>query len=266
MNNISAIYKIQSKLKPERFYIGSAVNTKERWKSHKTGLRGNKHSNSRLQNHYNKYGESDLEFTILLGCDKEDLIKHEQFFIDTLNPWFNICKTAGSTHGIGPSKKCIAILKAKLTGIPLKEEHKKRISESHLGIYHTEETKLKLRKQRLGKKLSEEHKRKISLGGIGRIPSEETRKKLSQSNLGHKVSEETKRKISFKNKGLKISEETKRKLSLRMKGRKLSEETKKKISESKMGQKSWNKGLNFSEDTKRKMSEAAKLRWSKRVA
>ncbi len=31
INNISGVYKIQSKIKPERIYIGSSVNINSRW-------------------------------------------------------------------------------------------------------------------------------------------------------------------------------------------------------------------------------------------
>lgn len=97
---LSCIYKIQSIIKPERCYIGSAICSPKRWNLHLHKLRTNKHENSKLQNHYNKYGESDLQFSILVGCDKEDLIKQEQFFIDIYNPYFNICKKAGSSLGL----------------------------------------------------------------------------------------------------------------------------------------------------------------------
>jgi len=96
---ISGIYKIQSQIKPERIYIGSAIDINHRWKMHINDLRKNKHGSIKLQRHFSKYGEVDLQFSILLGCDKEDLIKTEQYFIDSYNPFFNICKTAGSWLG-----------------------------------------------------------------------------------------------------------------------------------------------------------------------
>ena len=65
MNLSSGIYKIESKIKPERIYIGSSVNIIARWKNHLYELRKNKHRNNKLQNHYNKYGESDLLFSIM---------------------------------------------------------------------------------------------------------------------------------------------------------------------------------------------------------
>jgi group I intron endonuclease len=96
---ISGIYQIQSKIKPERIYIGGAVNIQKRWWSHLSTLRNNKHENSKLQNHFNKYGESDLQFSILLGCEKEDLIRVEQYFLDSYNPFFNILKIACLSTG-----------------------------------------------------------------------------------------------------------------------------------------------------------------------
>jgi len=97
---ISGIYKIQSVIKPERCYIGSAVDVNRRKRDHFEKLRNNDHVNKKLQSHYNKYSESDLLFSILLGCEKEDLIKHEQFFIDSYKPWFNVRIIAESNLGL----------------------------------------------------------------------------------------------------------------------------------------------------------------------
>lgn len=95
----SGVYQIQSKSKPERIYIGSGVIIQRRWWEHLRHLRKGDHSNSRLQNHYNKYGINDLQFSVLVGCTKEDLIKTEQYFIDAFNPYFNILKIAGQLTG-----------------------------------------------------------------------------------------------------------------------------------------------------------------------
>jgi group I intron endonuclease len=83
---ISGIYRIQSKIKSERIYIGSAVDINDRWRCHLKDLRNNKHHSKKLQRHYDKYGEVDLQLSILLGCEKEDLLKTEQYFIDSYNP------------------------------------------------------------------------------------------------------------------------------------------------------------------------------------
>ena len=97
--NLSGIYQIQSKIKSNRIYIGSAINMGRRWHSHLNQLRKGNHHSRQLQRHYLKYGESDLQFSILLGCEKEDLLKCEQYFIDSYQPYFNTCKIAGSMLG-----------------------------------------------------------------------------------------------------------------------------------------------------------------------
>ena len=127
----SGIYKIQSKSKPERIYIGSAINIRDRWRLHLWELDLNRHHSARLQNHYNKYGKDDLVFTILEPCLPAFCIVREQEYIDELNPFFNISKIAGSTLGMIHEGR-----RGKPTwrkGRPLSEEHKRKISESMSG-------------------------------------------------------------------------------------------------------------------------------------
>jgi group I intron endonuclease len=233
---ISAIYKIQSIINPERIYIGSAVDIKNRWGSHLCNLRKNKHDNARLQNHYNKYGESDLSFSILLGCEKVDLIKIEQYFIDSYNPFFNICKIAGNTFGrkhseetkakyremrkgTRPCDKCLEASRLIRLGSIMPEDVKLKISKSHIGLGHTEETKRVLSLKHTGKILSIEHKEKLRLAGIGRKPTEETKRK----------SDETKRKIILSNSGRIVSKETRDRISKSQKGKIITKETKERM-------------------------------------
>lgn len=102
---MSGIYLIQSKAKSDRKYIGSSDDIWRRHGRHLRDLRKHKHHSIKLQNHFNKYGESDLQFSLLLGCNTTDLIKIEQYFIDSYNPYFNICKNAGSSLGCKQSKE-----------------------------------------------------------------------------------------------------------------------------------------------------------------
>lgn len=132
---IPGIYKIQSIKKPERIYIGSAQNIHLRWGSHLSELRRGIHINKKLQHHYNKHGENDLVFSIITGCDANDRLALEQFYLDAFNPWFNICRVAGNT-----------------AGRPVSDETRRKLSEASKG-----------RQVRpLGSRLTEEHKRKIS--------------------------------------------------------------------------------------------------------
>ncbi len=181
---ISGIYKIESKLKPERIYIGSAINIQNRWHVHLCQLRANKHYSKKLQRHYNKYSESDLQFSILSGCDKEDLIRQEQFYIDAVNPYFNNRNIAESNRGY-----------------KWNEESKNKLSLNRKGIPHTEETKYKMRLAHFGKKykpMSEEGRINIRNARRGKKLTEEHRAKLRGRKSGHKgipLSEETKEKI-----------------------------------------------------------------------
>lgn len=74
-----------------KMYIGSTVNMTARFKKHKTDLKRNCHCNTHLQNAYNLYGESVLDFIILATCGKHQLIPKEKEFIEkyhSLDPTF----------------------------------------------------------------------------------------------------------------------------------------------------------------------------------
>jgi len=195
---ISGIYQIQSKLKPERIYIGSAVNINHRQETHLSDLKLNKHHNRKLQNHYNKYGEIDLQFSVLCECDIEKLIIMEQKYINSYKPFFNINPIAKSRLGAKCSDQTCKKLGERMKG-----------KKYHLGIKHSDETK---------RKMSEAWKKRKPW-------SDETKEKFRQHMIGNKntlgthLSEETKKKIGLKSKGnkyrlgQKATNETKRKMS-----------------------------------------------------
>ena len=91
--------------------------------------------------------------------DKKELTNKEQYYIDLLEPEYNILKIAGSS----------------------------------LGFKHNKETLYFFKNIR---KLSEEAKANLSLASTGRILSEETRLKISSKRKGIKHTEETKAKLS----------------------------------------------------------------------
>lgn len=182
---ISGIYRIESKIKPERIYIGSSVNIGNRWVCHLSNLRLNKHGSIKLQNHCNKYGIDDLIFTIITECEKEDLIKTEQSFLNSYNPYFNTRIFAENNFGIKRSF-----------------QYKKKMSESKKGKKRkpfTDKAKKNMSEVRKGHFVSEETRRKIGEANKKRIISEETRDKFKNRipyNKGKKMSEEQKEKIS----------------------------------------------------------------------
>ena len=91
----------------------------------------NKHDNGKLQNHANKYGIEDLEFSLIVGCSEDMVIALEQFYIDALNPWFNINPTAGSSKGVIHESRRGKPTWAK--GKKFTEEHRRKISEAQKG-------------------------------------------------------------------------------------------------------------------------------------
>lgn len=99
------VYKIQSLIKPERIYIGSSKDIFKRWSEHKADLVANRHRSKKLQRHYNKYGGHDLVYSIIAECTQQEILKTEQFYIDTLKPYFNTLKIANSRQGIPQSEK-----------------------------------------------------------------------------------------------------------------------------------------------------------------
>lgn len=222
MKNV--IYKISNTVN-DKFYIGSAIDFDRRKRQHKHSLLKEKHDNIKLQNFVNKYGFDKLIFEIIEEVEgTESLIKKEQFYIDTLAPFYNICKIAGNCFGKRHSQSA-------------KEKMSLATKGKRLGYKHSEEAKLKMslskkgNKFNLGRKTSEETKIKISLakkGKKGKKQSEESKIKLSLAKkgakhpfFGKKLSEEHKRKISISKKGkvsnrkdVKLTEETKLKMSL----------------------------------------------------
>lgn len=71
-------------------YIGSSKDIQCRLMSHRSYLRHNTHYNKHLQNAWNKYGEINFDYSILEFCTEEDRIKREQYYVNTLNPEYNI--------------------------------------------------------------------------------------------------------------------------------------------------------------------------------
>jgi len=210
---LSGIYKIQSKINPKKIYIGSAVDLNHRKAQHFHLLRNGRHYNKKLQFHFNKYSELDLQFSVLLRCKKEDLIGHEQFYIDSLHPWFNNAPLAGNM----------------------------------LGFKHSAETKKKISELQIGKRLSIEHKKNIGIGNKGKKLSQETKDKIGESNKGKLRSIELRKKWSESHKclknnlGHKRTEESKKKQSEKMKGKRFCPlftiETREKLRVSKLGNK-----------------------------
>lgn len=162
------VYIIKCNSNQQRYYVGSTVSFDDRKESHLISLRNNKHHSVKLQNHVNKYGIEDIYFEILEECEKENLIEREQHFIDTLTPYFNTSKIAGSS----------------LAGLIKTEEWGRNISNAKKGkSTATDYTRQRLKETHTNKTVSEETRQKLregyrGTGMTGRKHSFETREKM----------------------------------------------------------------------------------------
>lgn len=87
----SGIYLIENKINGHR-YVGQSLSMGHRWHVHITELKAKRHPNLHLQHAFDHYGgESAFSFEILEFCNHDQLDDREQFWIERLNPEYNIC-------------------------------------------------------------------------------------------------------------------------------------------------------------------------------
>lgn len=76
----------------QKKYVGSSKNIYQRLQKHRAYLRKNMHENKKLQNSWNKHGEDCFQYYVLEFCSESMLLEREQFYVDTLKPWYNITR------------------------------------------------------------------------------------------------------------------------------------------------------------------------------
>lgn len=233
MRRKPGVYMIKN-LITSKVYVGSSGNVKQRWKTHRTDLRGKRHHCHRLQEAWNTYGEDAFVFGVLEWCEVEDLTDLEQSWLDETQCYdekfgYNLASDAYS---------------------PM------------LGRTHTEETKALISES------SKERWQNQAHPMLGKPRSEECIRKLKATKARQKRENP---EYNSHRKGAKVSEATRAKLSAAMKrrleeeshpfqGKKHTEESKRKMSESLRGREAWNKGIPLTEETKRKLSSSLKGR------
>lgn len=136
--NKSGIYRWVNK-KNGNTYVGSAVNLSKRIGSYFQEKDLNRNSRP-IKDALLKYGHSNFDLWILEYCDKKDLINREQYYLDELDPEYNILKQAYSLFGFKHSPETIEKLKLK----KLTDEQKEFLSELHSGKEVSEETRQNL--------------------------------------------------------------------------------------------------------------------------
>lgn len=246
---VSGVYQIKNNVNGH-VYIGSSVDIRRRLGFHRSTLIRGKHHSIALQRAWDKYGEENFSSEILLICEKDSVLEHEQWFLDYLTPQYNVAKNAS----------------APLLGRKHSKETRRKISEAIKGrcVSWNKGTNMSGMK---GKKQTPEHTAKIVAALKGRTFSEEHKRKLSENHAdvkganspsyGKKHTEESKQKMSEAHKlwwanhpGFKPNRQDKKNCTL-------SQEHKNKISEAL-------KGYQKSEEHKKKQSEALKKYWAKK--
>lgn len=80
MGKICGIYKISNKIN-NKVYIGQSNDIIQRFRSHKSALNRHKHNNEYLQLSWDKYGEENFLFEIVMECSTSELDFYEKEFI-----------------------------------------------------------------------------------------------------------------------------------------------------------------------------------------
>lgn len=103
-----------------------------------------------------KYGYSNFSLEILEYCESSETILREQYFLDLLNPEYNVLKIAGSTLGYKHSEEALAKIKAgsasltseriakrleQLKNLNASQEHKEHLKNLNSSGQHKEHLK-----------------------------------------------------------------------------------------------------------------------------
>ena len=163
---MKGIYLIRCKSE-NKVYIGQSNNIKKRFSLHLANLRKNKHSNSYLQQAFNKYGENDFTYEVIFelkdnNLDREKLYNLEIYYISLYHSndrmyGYNI-ESGGKSFG------------------RVSDETKRKIGNANRGNLHSEETKKRLSEIRKGKpshwkgkKQTKEHSEKRIKQQFGKV-------------------------------------------------------------------------------------------------
>lgn len=120
-NDVTAVYLIKCIIN-NRLYIGGCKGFRTRKISHRTELKNNIHHSYKLQKDYNKYGEENFVFEILEECNYEILREREQYWMDLLQPYYNILKKSKGGCIIKHTEKAIEKMRKirqEQSGIPV---------------------------------------------------------------------------------------------------------------------------------------------------
>ena len=119
----------------QKGYIGRARNIFNRWKTHKTRLRHNKHENRHLQRAWNKYGEAVFNFLVIENCEYKIGHEREEYWIrqiDDSETLYNMRTVEGIINFKMP-KEAVEKIRAANKNRRLTDKQKQHLRELNLG-------------------------------------------------------------------------------------------------------------------------------------
>lgn len=122
-------------------YIGSSVDLKKRighYFSFAYLERYVKKGKSQIYAALLKYGYSSFSLEILEYCDRSIAVSREQYYIDLLNPEYNILKKAGSSLGYKHSEETIE----KLRAFAVRPDNLEKLKNFHASLAQKERMKI----------------------------------------------------------------------------------------------------------------------------
>lgn len=184
----AVVYKIINTANA-KFYVGSTVRIKTRFRTHRRKLRSGTHHCLHLQNAWNKYGEDAFVFRVVAVVeDFSELSAVEQAFLDEhhgTRQCYNFARyTDHSTRGTIRPPKHRAAISNSLKAYYAEHSHPLK------GVPRSDQTKALISANRAGKPVSQSTKEKIRQARLGTTASEETRAKLSAIRKGKERSTE----------------------------------------------------------------------------
>lgn len=172
MKNV--IYKIRNVVN-DHYYVGSTVDSRKRFWTHRKALRSGTHDCVRLQRAWNKYGEDCFKFEVVEQLEsKEALYPAEQKWLDEhfgTEYCYNV-----AAHADSPMRDASPEIRAKLAA-KTKAWHEAN-EHPRLGTKHDSETLITMSENRKGKHAGADHYR------YGKTVSEEVRKKIGDTQRG----------------------------------------------------------------------------------
>ena len=185
MKKQCGIYMIRNKIN-QKYYICQSRNIALRQRYHINMLRKNTHSNTYLQAQWNKYGEDNFEFIVLMECEPDELNKKEIYLIAAYhsnNPKYGYNLTIGGDGAASPrpeiTQRRVNQIRKTYNDHPEKIE---RCRQKTLAQFRNPEFYRQYRELRQ----SDEFRERERIAHIGQRMSEEAKNKIKEA-LGKNV-------------------------------------------------------------------------------